>query len=174
MWEAIPKIIAAAATSHRGIWALIITIIGVVALIFFRHEPLLFKAGAFILMFIGLGFFGFLASRISVRQPDPKPIVSDDSAQRVLQRAKRHDFSDHNDEARTAYTEARTLYKQEQNRLGEANVVLGLGDLERKLGRNDQAKENLYQAAYLYEVLDMEAPKKLALKSAQDLGGQND
>jgi hypothetical protein len=40
-----------------------------------------------------------------------------------------------NEQARTAYDEARTLYKQESNRLGEANVLAGLGDLESRLGR---------------------------------------
>ena len=45
-----------------------------------------------------------------------------------------------NEQARTAYDEARTLYKQESNRLGEANVLRGLGDLESGLGRNEQAR----------------------------------
>ena len=45
------------------------------------------------------------------------------------------------DQAREAYAEARTLFRAVENRLGEANVLRGLGDLESKLGRHDQARE---------------------------------
>jgi hypothetical protein len=41
---------------------------------------------------------------------------------------------------RAAYNEALTLFKQVANPLGQANVLRGLGDLENKLGRYDQAR----------------------------------
>ena len=58
---------------------------------------------------------------------------------------------DRNDQARAAYGEARTLYKQVEGRLGEANVLLGLGDLESKLGRHDQARAAYGEARTLYK-----------------------
>ena len=56
-----------------------------------------------------------------------------------------------NDQARAAFAEARVLYKQEQHRLGEADVLLGLGHLEQKLGRNDQARAAFAEARVLYK-----------------------
>jgi hypothetical protein len=41
------------------------------------------------------------------------------------------------DKARHSYLEALTLYKQLGNRQGQADTLRGLGDLERKLNRND-------------------------------------
>ena len=56
-----------------------------------------------------------------------------------------------NDAARAAYREARTLFKQVEDRLGEGNVLLGLGHLERKLGRNDAARDAYGEARTLYK-----------------------
>ena len=53
------------------------------------------------------------------------------------------------DAARAAYDEALTLYKQADNRLGQANVQRGLGDLERGLGRKDAARAAYAVAAEL-------------------------
>src|SRR5438067_12187029 len=44
------------------------------------------------------------------------------------------------EQARTAYDEARTLYRQVGDRLGEAIVLAGLGGLESRLGRHEQAR----------------------------------
>ena len=48
---------------------------------------------------------------------------------------------------------ARTLYEAVGNRLGQANVLMGLGELERKLGRNDKAREAYAVARTLYEAV---------------------
>ena len=50
---------------------------------------------------------------------------------------------------------------------------MGLGELERKLDRNNQAKKNFDQAAYMYEALGMEESKELAVKFSKDLGDQD-
>src|ERR1700727_156060 len=55
------------------------------------------------------------------------------------------------EQARTAYDEANTLYTQERNRLGEANVLLGLGDLECVLNRYEQARTAYDKASTLYK-----------------------
>ena len=52
-------------------------------------------------------------------------------------------------------------------------MLLCLGDLESKLGRNDQAKKNFNQAAHVYEALGMEESKELAVKFSKDLGDQD-
>ena len=56
-----------------------------------------------------------------------------------------------NDEARTAYTEARSLFKAVGDRLGEANVLRGLGELESKLSRNDEARTAYTEARSLFK-----------------------
>ena len=48
---------------------------------------------------------------------------------------------------------ARTLYEAAGNRLGQANVLMGLGELERKLGRNDKARAAYTKARTLYEAV---------------------
>jgi tetratricopeptide (TPR) repeat protein len=59
-----------------------------------------------------------------------------------------------NDQARAAYDDAIALFKQEDNRLGQANVLRGLGHLERKLGRNDQARAAYDDAIALFKQVD--------------------
>ncbi len=63
-------------------------------------------------------------------------------------------LSSRNDQARAAYSEARALYKQVVDRLGEANVLRGLGHLERTLGRNDQARAAYSEARALYKQVE--------------------
>lgn len=46
------------------------------------------------------------------------------------------------------------LYKQINDRLGEANTLLGLGELQRKLGRNEQARTAYDQAITLFKQID--------------------
>jgi hypothetical protein len=65
-----------------------------------------------------------------------------------------------------AYDEARTLYKQVGSRLGEANVLRGLGELERGLGRNEQARTAYDEAAQLFGSLGMTNHRDEALHGA--------
>ena len=147
----------------------------------------------YVLMFPGLGIFGLAASRTKAGASDSPTEVPDDSktshalqvtharehvglapseAQRLLDSAIRYFRSGRHDQARTAFAEARTLFRAVEDRLGEANVLLGLGDLERMLGRHDQAKKNYYQAAHVYETLGMEDHERSALESAEALDSQ--
>src|SRR2546427_3665259 len=57
------------------------------------------------------------------------------------------------DDARNAYLEARILYKQDANPTGEGDALLGLGQLERKLGRNDQARVAYIEARALFRAV---------------------
>ena len=57
-------------------------------------------------------------------------------------------------QARAAYGEAMTLFKQVYDVLGEANVLVGLGDLESVLGRYDQARAAYGEAIALYNQVD--------------------
>ena len=48
---------------------------------------------------------------------------------------------------------ARPVRQAGQFRFGQANVLMGLGELERKLGRNDKAREAYAVARTLYEAV---------------------
>ena len=154
--EYIPQIISEAAKSQLGIWALIIVGLTGIGFYFFRSAPLAIKAGIYILMFVGFGLFGLVASRIDPASSPAKTVENNDSrktpkAGLLLAQANRHLVASRHDQARAAYAEARTLFKQEQNRLGEANVLSGLGDLESILGRHDQARAAYTDARTLFK-----------------------
>ena len=175
--EYIPQIISEAAKSQLGIWALIIVGLTGIGFYFFRSAPLAIKAGIYILMFVGFGLFGLVASRIDPASSPAKTVENNDSrktpkAGLLLDQANRHLVASRHDQARAAYAEARTLYKQEQNRLGEANVLRGLDHLERTLGRHDPARKNFYQAAHLYGALGLIKPEKEMLEAGESVGGQ--
>jgi tetratricopeptide (TPR) repeat protein len=72
------------------------------------------------------------------------------------------------DQARTFYTDARSLYKAVGDRLGEANVLSGLGRLEVPVN-SELAKQYFYQAALLYEQINLHNWKEVALSEAKDL-----
>ncbi len=74
-----------------------------------------------------------------------------------------------NDAARDAYAEARTLYRQVEDRLGEANVLLGLGLLE-KDGNPELAKRHLFQAAHIYQEIGLSDWERRALEEAEAIG----
>jgi tetratricopeptide (TPR) repeat protein len=74
-----------------------------------------------------------------------------------------------NEQARTAYDEARTFYKQESDRLGEANVLAGLGDLESTMGRNEQARTAYDEARTLYKQESDRLGEANALRGLGDL-----
>ena len=67
------------------------------------------------------------------------------------------------------YEDARVLFKQEQNRLGEANVLSGLGDLERKLGRNEQARTAYEDARVLFKQVEDRLGEANVLRGLGDL-----
>jgi len=54
-------------------------------------------------------------------------------------------------EARRHYDEAIVLFKQEQNRLGQANTLLSLGDLLRRLGKISKARHHYDEAMALFK-----------------------
>ncbi|MCE2523385.1 MAG: hypothetical protein J4F49_09230, partial [Rhodobacteraceae bacterium] len=137
MLNDIHKTISAAAKSPLGIWALIIFILGAVALAFFRESPLPYKVGIYILMFFGLGIFGLAASRTKAGASDSPTDVPDDSKtshahevpqaaehvglalsepRRLLESANRYYRSGRHDKAREAFAEARTLFRAVKNR----------------------------------------------------------
>ena len=74
-----------------------------------------------------------------------------------------------NDAARDAYGEARTLFKQEQDRLGQANVLRGLGLLE-KDGNPELAKRHLSQAAHIFQDIGLPEWERRALEEAKAIG----
>lgn len=57
-------------------------------------------------------------------------------------------------QARAAYTEASMLYKAVEDRHGEAQVLRGLGELERVLSRHDQARVAYTEARMLYKQVE--------------------
>jgi hypothetical protein len=71
---------------------------------------------------------------------------------------------------RAAYGEAIALYKQVDNRLGQANVLRGLGALD---SRKDpkQAARCFFEAAQLYEMVGMTEEHDAALREAEKLYG---
>ena len=78
-----------------------------------------------------------------------------------------------NEQARSAYLEARSLYQGEGNRLGEANVLRGLGLIEAQTDRK-AARQYLYQAALLYEQIELHDWKDLVLREANHLKPQKE
>jgi Flp pilus assembly protein TadD len=74
-----------------------------------------------------------------------------------------------NDQARAAYGEALTLFifKQVDDRLGQANVLAELGDLEGKLSRNDQARAAYGKALALFKQIDDRLGQALRARQAR-------
>ncbi len=75
-------------------------------------------------------------------------------ADKKFAEGERARLGDQNDAARAAYGEALTLFKQVDDRLGQANVQRGLGDLESTLGRTDAARAAYDEALTLYKQAD--------------------
>ncbi len=73
--------------------------------------------------------------------------------------------------AREGYETAIALFKQEQNRLGEANALLGLGDLEGRLGRPDPARKAYGDAIELYKQEQNRLGEANVLRGLGDLEG---
>ncbi len=153
LFEQLPKIIRGAARSRYGILALVVVALSLVGVLLFRDTSEWVRLAMFVLMLGGFaGFVLLVFSRFAPESPPearpeiPRPAQPSRKAglqgkgDKALAEAERQRMLGRNDQARAAYGEARTLYKQVEDRLGEANVLLGLGELERTLGRNDQAR----------------------------------
>lgn len=101
---------------------------------------------------------------------------SDDHRSPLLEKADKlfkssldHSFQGRNSKARRALDQALLIYEQEGGRLGQANVLLGLGDLEGGLGNFEDARQHYYQAAKLYEQVGIHDWKDIALGRARNL-----
>ena len=81
---------------------------------------------------------------------DLKPSLK---AHRELLRGRHHVMLGNVDAARAHYDAALPLYRREQARLGEANVLQSLGDLERRLGNVDAARAHYGIALSTYSEL---------------------
>ena len=164
LFEQLPEIIAQAAASRLGLFALMIVALSLIGFFFFRHAETRVRVGIFVLLFVGVVLFGVQLFRTEPATPIiatdvPRTFVSEPSeilneARALLDQADESRLSGRNDQARAAYTEARTLFKQVEDRLGEANVLRGLGHLERKFGRNDQARAAYTEARALYKQVE--------------------
>ena len=121
MWrwlEAIPQIIEAAAKSQTGVLALVVIVLGGVGFIFFRREPLLYKVGIYVFMFVGFGLFLVSVYRVELPpaitktdSPTPQPENPSAEANALVTLGNHERTLGRNDEARTAFTEARSIYK---------------------------------------------------------------
>ena len=162
--DQMPKIIRESAKSPLGILALAIAVLSLIGVLFFREASVDVRIAIFALMFAG--FAGFVLLAFTRYRPGEasegktKEIRRTEQSEKGDLRAKadgrykdaeKSRISGRNDQARSAYEEAHTLYKHEQNRLGEANVLLGLGHLESMLGRNDRARPDYGEARTLFK-----------------------
>ena len=90
-------------------------------------------------------------------QPGGMPVVAalyaaDSTAAALLDKANQLRAAGQTDQARSTYAEARKLYQQQTDLLGQAHVLLGMGDLERRL-KNVEKARGLYAHAYkLYQL----------------------
>ena len=175
MWENLPKIIKEAAGSDLGIWALIILALSIIGYLFFYKDHPKIKFLVFTMLFIGFGLFGYSISKVKeLKPPQPIPTISEltspknSKAHDLLKEADQFSFNDRNDEAREAYSQAKALYKAVDDRLGEANVLSGLGKLISE-ENPEKAKQYFYQAAHLYESIGMNYWKNDVLKLAKGL-----
>src|SRR5258707_9148296 len=68
--KSVPDIIKAAADSNLGILALIILVLTSLAILFFRKADDTVRVGIFVLMFAGLGLFGWAMIRANAQAND--------------------------------------------------------------------------------------------------------
>ena len=157
---------------------------------FSRQASVEVKIAIFALMFAGFAGFVLLAfTRYRTGATSggkTKEIRPTDQSEKGGLRAKADErykdaeksrISGRNDQARSAYEEARALFKQAGDRLGVANVLRGLGDLERMLGRNDQARLAYEEARTLFKQVGDRLGEASVLRGLGDLErmlGRND
>jgi tetratricopeptide (TPR) repeat protein len=150
----------------------------------FRNVAGKLKLAAFAMITSGLlGLFIFASNPkppSSLPLPDnnsPEKTALENQAAVKLADANRLYMAGQNDQARAAYDEAIGLYKQVDDRLGQANVLRGLGDLESILGRNDQARAAYGEAIGLFKQVDDRLGQANVLAGLGDLEyklGRND
>jgi pimeloyl-ACP methyl ester carboxylesterase len=71
-------------------------------------------------------------------------------ANAVLQEGRRFSTSGRSEDARTAYTKAKALYRSVGQVLGEADALVGLAEVDSLLGRNDEARAGYIQARSIF------------------------
>lgn len=135
MWAAIkefftklPEILSTIAGNQYGLILLILIIIATLAIVLLFRTPSRYRLTAFIMMLLCGGTLVY-----QLLTPLPHPFkreqenrvpksVSSEKAQAFLEKAERENKLGNNREARDDYSQARTLYQQENHRLGEANA----------------------------------------------------
>lgn len=145
-----------AAKSLRGIWALAIFAPSMIGFVFLRRHELPIKIRIFVLMFLSFGLSGCTTPPLEPASVEAKQETKSEPKTVTIGHitwpiADFHRLSNRHELARTAYKEDRAFYRQEQNHLAEAYVLLRLGDMELTLGRYDQAREALGAARTLFK-----------------------
>ena len=158
IFDKAPDIIREAAQSPLGLASLIVLVLGVVGAFLFRNVAGKLKLAAFAMITGGLlGLFIFASNP---KPPPNLPPPDKNSLEKTalgkqaaakLAEGDRLNISGANDEARLAYYDAVSFYKQAGDHLGQANALLDLGVLEAKLGHNDPATEAIHEALFLYK-----------------------
>jgi tetratricopeptide (TPR) repeat protein len=118
-----------------------------------------------------------LSSSVQPTNTDSEKKTLRARAATLLSDAQRLNLAGQNDQARADYNDARTLYQQIGDKLGEANVLRGRGDLESGLGRNDQARAAFNDARTLYQQIGAPLGEANVLRGLGDLEsklGRND
>ena len=95
--------------------------------------------------------------------------LSSAKATELLAEADRLRMSGPSYRARQNYESAIELFKQVQSRLGEANALVGLGDLGRLLGRHEPARKAYGEAIELYKQEQDRLGEANALRGLGDL-----
>jgi tetratricopeptide (TPR) repeat protein len=93
-------------------------------------------------------------------------------AKELFEKAEQFRLSGSKDDAYSSYTNARMLYEQLHDSLGQAQVFRSLGDLEHQHGNNDQARFDYMTALVLYEQLHDSLGQAQVLRRLGDLESQ--
>jgi hypothetical protein len=155
----------ASTKAHWGVASLIVLVLGIVGVFLFRNAAGKLKLAAFAMITAGLlGVIAFVFvvpsnSRLNQSLPqndknNPERTALGKQAAVKLADAERLYFAGRNDQARAAYGDALALYKQVDDRLGQANVLRGLGALNSRKNPKQTAR-CLFEAAQLYEMTGM-------------------
>jgi tetratricopeptide (TPR) repeat protein len=91
------------------------------------------------------------------------------NATRLLRLAEESVIAGEHVAARQNYEKARTLYRKIDDRVGEADVLTGLGDLERLLGHNQKAEIAYSDARRLYRAVGNRQGEATVLRGLGDL-----